>query len=313
MQALELGGGGSEELQANYLTISPTTGAIGANFAGHISAQGIDLIQSPGSSYGAAGSIIWTRQSDGAQVARIDSYKDQPNRNYYQLSSFGVNPGDTLAGMQIGAQGYAAGGGWGTIRAFASSVGNANGDGFAGSCVRADAQNYAGTTAGGVLIMDDQGNSGFIMNGVGSGKNKTQMFLGNHSRGYSNAPVAQGLGNIWKQMIHVIYDPDANCASGWWYAPYSGSALACFCTDWAASAVYGVHCELWDASSNGRIEFGPTTLTPSTIGRGGCMAVQPFSCIAGHAYGWQFALDSVSAGNITTWSQNEGIWFQLLG
>ncbi len=67
--------------QPNYLTIDPATGGVGANFAGHVQASGLDMVAQ--GSFGIpesrkqAQAITWHKDTvTGAQVARLVAYSD---------------------------------------------------------------------------------------------------------------------------------------------------------------------------------------------------------------------------------------------
>lgn len=58
-------------LIANYLTVDPVTGAVGANFSGHVHAAGLDLDASPIGLPLPEDEIRWLKQSDGSLVAEM--------------------------------------------------------------------------------------------------------------------------------------------------------------------------------------------------------------------------------------------------
>lgn len=61
----------------NYLTIDPTTGAVGATFTGNIVAQGLDLTASPVVSPVPTSKIRWLRGGvGGAVIATVSTYDD---------------------------------------------------------------------------------------------------------------------------------------------------------------------------------------------------------------------------------------------
>lgn len=64
-------------LIANYLTVDPVTGAVGADFTGHVHAAGVDLDASPITSTPASGNLIrWLQQPGGALVAQVAGETD---------------------------------------------------------------------------------------------------------------------------------------------------------------------------------------------------------------------------------------------
>lgn len=276
----------------NFLTID-AQGRVSATFTGVVNAQGLNL-QAAASSPGSANYINW-KDVNGALVAsllgqRAGSPEADSWMAWIQNSSYPAVP--------TGRNAY-----------FKLNTDDSNDQlSVAQVAVISQANQFADNTK---VIIDANGNSDFVKTSVGSSiTQRTSRRLGAGCRGYSNAPQTQGIGNVWKFMNHVIWDPDGCASSAWFYPIYSGVALATFMTDWAASAIMGGHCELWDGTTSARVEFGPTFLTPSTIGRGGCMAAILFQCQQNHGYAWQFALDSISSGTITTWNTNEMITFQ---
>jgi hypothetical protein len=49
----------------NYLTVDPVTGAVGANFSGHVHAAGVDLDSDPSGNFQPEHQVRWVRASDG--------------------------------------------------------------------------------------------------------------------------------------------------------------------------------------------------------------------------------------------------------
>lgn len=89
----------------NYLTIDPTTGAVGAVFTGKLVAQGIDFGAAVADGFPVS-QVRWIRQSDGAVVAFIEGY-DDVNGSTLQTQVNAVDAGDH-AKVQVGASGAGA-------------------------------------------------------------------------------------------------------------------------------------------------------------------------------------------------------------
>ena len=66
-----------EQLQPNYLTL--TNGVVGANFTGHVHAQGLDLDAATIATPPDQDRVRWLRQSDGAVIATLSAYSTTVN------------------------------------------------------------------------------------------------------------------------------------------------------------------------------------------------------------------------------------------
>lgn len=75
--ALEQQAGGSDSLQPNVLTVA-ADGTIGANFTGHVHAQGVDLDAATSATPPSADVVRWLRTDTGGLVAQIQAYYTGP-------------------------------------------------------------------------------------------------------------------------------------------------------------------------------------------------------------------------------------------
>ncbi len=107
--------GSSEALVPNYLTVDQA-GRVGASFAGHVHAQGLDLDAGASSTPPDQDRVRWIRQSDGAVVAQEFGYTNPgsatlelggrpavaTDRAYSRLNAYASD------GTSVGAQIYAS-------------------------------------------------------------------------------------------------------------------------------------------------------------------------------------------------------------
>jgi hypothetical protein len=109
---LERQAGGGEQLSANYLTIDPTTGDVGATFTGIINATGgtftgvvtADGLILPSSTVtGGApqSSIEWIKTADGSRVAQIEGFNAQVGQRLLQITAGNTGGASLLAGLSL--------------------------------------------------------------------------------------------------------------------------------------------------------------------------------------------------------------------
>lgn len=79
--------GASEAAQPNYLTVTPT-GTVGANFTGHVHAQGLDLDAGTSTTPPSQDRIRWLQVSNGALIADISCYEIGGNGSDIQVTAY---------------------------------------------------------------------------------------------------------------------------------------------------------------------------------------------------------------------------------
>lgn len=131
-----------------YLTIG-ADGSIGADFTGHISAQGVDLTASNTASIPNDNKITWRRSSNGAYVASIAASRD-------------VDGSGLLSGLLLNAQSESFPNNHASL-----ILAGINGGAGPGQ-VRVDAQNNAGPVSQRTVI-DGDGKSNFLQVGGAPG------------------------------------------------------------------------------------------------------------------------------------------------
>lgn len=89
----------------NYLTVNPITGAVGANFSGHVHAQGLDLhVNTDPVIFPPDDSIRWLRQSDGAALANIAGGATNPADTMVLDMDANIGSGSSQALLEMVAE-----------------------------------------------------------------------------------------------------------------------------------------------------------------------------------------------------------------
>lgn len=133
----------SEALQPTYITVDPATGLTGANFTGHIHAQGLDLSAGTTGTPPTADRVRWIRDPDGHLVAEMFADQVSPTDEAVYMALWDAN-----SGVQVGSVGIAG-------------VPNGGQDG-PGTSMFAEVNNNAGTIGDSVNIIRQDGASDFI-------------------------------------------------------------------------------------------------------------------------------------------------------
>lgn len=97
--------GRATQLSANYLTIDPATGAIGANFTGHIHGQGLDLDAATNPTPPTSDKVRWLAAGGGLVAAEIAAFRGVGGQDELDLT---VNPGlnDPAGTIELRTFGY---------------------------------------------------------------------------------------------------------------------------------------------------------------------------------------------------------------
>lgn len=89
---------GRDQLTPNYLTVN-ADGSVGADFSGHVSAQGLDLPAGTSSTPPSQDRVRWLRGSDGSVVADVTAY-EVANQATLRLGAYQDSP-DTAAAVMV--------------------------------------------------------------------------------------------------------------------------------------------------------------------------------------------------------------------